>query len=34
MTTVDPSGYAEVSGLRMYYEIHGTGPPLLLLHGA
>ena len=34
MTTTDPSGYAEVSGLRMYYEIHGTGTPLLLLHGA
>jgi pimeloyl-ACP methyl ester carboxylesterase len=28
------SGYAEVDGLRMYYEVHGTGRPLLLLHGA
>jgi pimeloyl-ACP methyl ester carboxylesterase len=27
------SGYAPVNGLRMYYEIHGSGPPLLLLHG-
>ena len=27
-------GYAEVNGLRMYYEVHGTGRPLLLLHGA
>ncbi len=27
------SGYAPVSGLNMYYEIHGTGEPLLLLHG-
>jgi pimeloyl-ACP methyl ester carboxylesterase len=25
--------YADVSGLRMYYEIHGTGAPLVLLHG-
>jgi pimeloyl-ACP methyl ester carboxylesterase len=27
-------GYAPVNGLKMYYEIHGTGKPLLLLHGA
>jgi pimeloyl-ACP methyl ester carboxylesterase len=27
-------GYAEVNGLRMYYEVHGTGRPLVLLHGA
>src|ERR1035441_6720554 len=26
-------GYAEVTGLRMYYEIHGSGEPLILLHG-
>jgi pimeloyl-ACP methyl ester carboxylesterase len=26
--------YANVSGLKMYYEIHGTGSPLVLLHGA
>jgi pimeloyl-ACP methyl ester carboxylesterase len=26
--------YAEVNGLSMYYEIHGTGEPLVLLHGA
>lgn len=25
--------YAEVHGLKMYYEIHGTGQPLVLLHG-
>ena len=25
--------YAEVNGLRLYYEIHGTGKPLVLLHG-
>jgi pimeloyl-ACP methyl ester carboxylesterase len=27
------SGYAPVNGLKMYYEIHGTGEPLILLHG-
>ena len=26
--------YASVNGLEMYYEIHGSGPPLVLLHGA
>ena len=26
--------YAEVNGLRMYYELHGSGQPLVLLHGA
>src|SRR5712692_4976775 len=25
--------YAPVSGLNMYYETHGTGKPLVLLHG-
>ena len=25
--------YAEVNGLRLYYETHGSGRPLLLLHG-
>ena len=28
------TGYAPVNGLKMYYEIHGTGKPILLLHGA
>ena len=27
------SGYAPVNGLKMYYEIHGSGKPLVLLHG-
>src|SRR4028119_1239499 len=27
------SGYAPVNGLNMYYEIHGSGQPLILLHG-
>jgi pimeloyl-ACP methyl ester carboxylesterase len=25
--------YAEVNGIKLYYEIHGTGRPLILLHG-
>jgi pimeloyl-ACP methyl ester carboxylesterase len=25
--------YADVNGLHLYYEIHGTGRPLILLHG-
>jgi pimeloyl-ACP methyl ester carboxylesterase len=32
-TTVTPGNYAAVNGLKMYYEIHGTGRPLVLLHG-
>lgn len=28
------SGYASVNGLNMYYEIHGAGRPLVLLHGS
>jgi pimeloyl-ACP methyl ester carboxylesterase len=28
------TGYAPVNGLNMYYEIHGEGQPLVLLHGA
>lgn len=27
-------GYAPVNGLKMYYEVHGTGEPVVLLHGA
>jgi len=29
------TGYAPVNGLKMYYEVHGSGPgrPLVLLHG-
>jgi pimeloyl-ACP methyl ester carboxylesterase len=26
-------GFASVNGLKMYYEIHGTGTPLVLIHG-
>ncbi|SCE87983.1 alpha/beta hydrolase fold [Micromonospora viridifaciens] len=25
--------YADVNGLRLWYEVHGTGRPLVLLHG-
>jgi pimeloyl-ACP methyl ester carboxylesterase len=28
------TGYAPVNGLQMYYEIHGEGSPLVVLHGA
>lgn len=27
------TGYAPVNGLKLYYEIHGAGEPLVLLHG-
>lgn len=32
--TGQQKGYAPVNGLKMYYEIYGTGKPLMLLHGA
>jgi pimeloyl-ACP methyl ester carboxylesterase len=28
------TGFAPVNGLKMYYEIHGEGDPVVLLHGA
>lgn len=28
-----PGKYADVNGLKMYYEIHGNGFPLVLIHG-
>jgi len=28
------TGYAPVNGLKMYYEVHGSGDPVLLLHGS
>lgn len=27
-------GYLSVKGLNMYYEVHGSGQPIVLLHGA
>lgn len=35
-TNQDPSmtsGYSDVNGLNMYYEIYGQGKPLILVHG-
>lgn len=31
---MEDSGYAEVNGLRMYYEVYGKGKPLVMLHGS
>lgn len=28
------SGYAAINGLKMYYEVYGTGMPIVLLHGS
>ena len=28
------TGYAPVNGLKLYYEIHGKGDPVVLLHGS
>jgi pimeloyl-ACP methyl ester carboxylesterase len=33
MATSFVSGYAAVNGLNLYYERHGKGEPLILLHG-
>lgn len=33
MTSSVKTGYAPVNGLKLYYEVHGTGEPLILLHG-
>jgi pimeloyl-ACP methyl ester carboxylesterase len=27
-------GYADVNGLKMYYEVYGNGKPIVLLHGS
>lgn len=32
-TLIYKSGYSEVNGLNMYYEIYGEGKPLVLIHG-
>src|SRR5215203_1203956 len=31
--TTPRSGYADVNGIKMYYEIYGHGKPLVLIHG-
>ncbi|WP_343307453.1 alpha/beta hydrolase [Chitinophaga niabensis] len=28
------SGYADVNGLKLYYEVYGAGKPIVLLHGS
>lgn len=28
------TGYAPINGVNMYYEVHGSGEPVVLLHGA
>ena len=28
------SGYADINGLKMYYEVYGKGSPIVLLHGS
>jgi len=28
------SGYADVNGLKMYFEVYGSGKPIVLLHGS
>ena len=35
MTTTDfaTGQYADINGLRIYYEVHGSGRPMVLLHG-
>jgi pimeloyl-ACP methyl ester carboxylesterase len=33
-TDAPQTGYASVNGLQMYYEIRGTGQPLVVLHGS
>jgi hypothetical protein len=32
-TATTAGTYAEVNGINLYYEIHGIGKPLILLHG-
>jgi pimeloyl-ACP methyl ester carboxylesterase len=29
----DPRAFADINGLRLYHEIHGSGRPVVLLHG-
>ncbi len=33
MSTPNQTGYAPVNGLKLYYEVHGAGAPLVMLHG-
>src|SRR5262245_39568811 len=31
--TPESKGYAKVNDVELYYEVHGDGPPLIMLHG-
>lgn len=33
-TVANKSGYADANGLKLYYEMSGSGEPLVVLHGA
>ena len=33
MRTAESKGYAKVNDVEIYYEVHGDGPPLIMLHG-
>jgi pimeloyl-ACP methyl ester carboxylesterase len=33
MRTPESKGYARVNDVELYYEVHGDGPPLIMLHG-
>lgn len=33
MRTPESKGYANVNDVALYYEVHGDGPPLIMLHG-
>jgi pimeloyl-ACP methyl ester carboxylesterase len=33
MPTPSKSGYAPVNGVEVYYEVHGEGEPIIVLHG-
>ncbi len=33
MRTPESKGHAKVDDVELYYEIHGDGPPLIMLHG-
>ena len=32
--TATPAGTIDVNGIRLYYELHGSGEPLVLVHGS
>ncbi len=34
LKSLKTSGIAPVNGVKMYYEIHGEGKPIVLLHGS